>query len=219
MFGMLLHRHQKLVEDAPAPRLARAEVDALAAAAQAALGPLGYDSVGTLETLWGEDGRWGFLELNPRIQVEHGVTEEVTGLDLVGWQIRVAAGERVPLAPELSGYAVEVRLYAENPLTGFPDTGQLATFRPPRLHGVRVETGYCEGQWVTPHYDPLLAKVIGTGTTREQAIGRALVALRAFAVRGVRTNAPTLMAILQHADFLSGRVHTGFLAAMGGSSG
>ena len=179
---------------------------------------LGYDSVATLETLRSADGEWGFLELNPRIQVEHGVTEEVTGLDLVGWQIRVAAGDRAPAAPALHGHAVEVRIYAENPLTGLPDTGKLVTYRLPRMHGVRVETGYAEGQSVTPYYDALLAKLIGWGTTREQAIGRALIGLKGTAVRGVRTNIPTLMRVLQHSAFLAGNVHTGLLAEIGGAA-
>ena len=208
-------RHQKLIEEAPAPGVSREEVAALADTAVAALGSMGYDSVATLETLRRDDGEWGFLELNPRIQVEHGVTEEVTGIDLVGWQIRVAAGERVPQTPELSGYALEVRVYAENPLTGLPDTGKLTTFRLPRMFGVRVESGYAEGQTVTPYYDPLLAKIIGRGNTREQAIGRALVGLRAMTVRGVRTNIPTLMRVLQDPVFLAGDVHTGLLDDLG----
>ena len=210
-------RHQKLIEEAPAPGIERAELTALAERAVAAMQGLGYDSVATLETLRSAEGEWGFLELNPRIQVEHGVTEEVTGLDLVGWQIRVAAGDGVPAAPALHGHALEVRVYAENPLTGLPDTGRLATYRLPRMHGVRVETGYAEGQSVTPYYDALLAKLIAWGATREQAIGRALVGLKGMQVQGVRTNIPTLTRVLQHPTFLAGNVHTGLLGEIGGA--
>ena len=211
-------RHQKLVEEAPAPGIERSEVDALGAQAVSVLNGLGYSGVATLETLRREDGEWGFLEINPRIQVEHGVTEAVTGMDLVGWQMRVAAGERVPGPPALQGHSLEVRVYAENPLTGFPDTGRLTAYRPPRMHGVRVETGYQEGQSVTPYYDALLAKVITWGTTREQAIGRARIGLRGFEVRGVRTNIATLERVLGDPAFLAGQVHTGFLAEMGTSA-
>lgn len=209
-------RHQKLIEESPAPGVARSEIEALAERAVTVVKSLGYDSVATLETLRGADGDWGFVELNPRIQVEHGVTEEVTGLDLVGWQIRVAAGDRVPAVPTLHGHALEVRVYAENPLTGLPDTGKLTALRLPNMHRVRVETGYCEGQTVTPHYDALLAKLIGWGTTREQAIGRVLIGLRAMVVRGVRTNIPILMQVLQQPAFLAGNVHTGLIQELGG---
>ena len=154
----------------------------------------------------------GFLEMNTRIQVEHGVTEEVTGIDLVATQIELAAGGALPQQSELRGYAMEARLYAEDPRTMFPSTGKLAVFRPPALYGVRIETGYQEGQEVSPYYDPLLAKLITRGTTREQAIGRLVVALRAFKVVGVRTNAPLLLDILQDELFIQGQVDTGMVA-------
>ena len=204
-------RHQKLVEESPAPALDRAGVDELCERAQRLAAEIGYDNVGTLETLEDGAGNYGFLEMNARIQVEHGVTEEVTGLDLVRAQIELAAGGALPERPALSGHAVEVRVYAEDPVRHFPSTGRLSVFRPPRMHGVRVETGYAEGQVVTPYYDPLLAKVIASGRTREQAIGRALVGLKAFAVAGVRTNIPLLGAVLTDEAFLAGRIDTGFL--------
>ena len=148
-----------------------------------------------METLF-SDGEFGFLETNARLQVEHGVTEEVTGVDLVVAQLRLAAGEPLSeLIPDdvaLSGFAVEARVYAEDPVRLLPSAGRLLTFRPPALTGVRTEVAYREGQTVTPYYDPLLAKVIGVGTTREQAIGRTLVALKAFDIRGVETNRATL---------------------------
>ena len=204
-------RHQKLVEESPAPALDRDGVDELCERAERLAAHMGYVNVGTLETLEDGSGRYGFLEMNTRIQVEHGVTEEVTGLDLVRAQLELAAGGALPERPALSGHAIEVRVCAEDPVSHFPSTGRLSVFRPPRIHGVRVETGYAEGQMVTPYYDPLLAKVIGSGRTREQAIGRALVGLKAFAVAGVRTNIPVLMAVLSDEAFLAGRIDTAFM--------
>ncbi len=204
-------RHQKLVEESPAPALDRARVDALCESAARLARDIGYDNLGTLETLADGGGRFGFLEMNTRIQVEHGVTEEVTGFDLVCAQIKLAAGGALPERPAMAGHAVEVRVYAEDPVRHFPCTGRLSVFRPPRMHGVRVETGYAEGQVVTPYYDPLLAKVIGSGATRELAIGRTLVGLKGFAVAGVQTNIPALKAVLTSEAFLAGRIDTGFM--------
>ena len=204
-------RHQKLVEESPAPALDRAGVNALCEGAERLAAGMGYDNAGTLETLEDGTGRFRFLEMNTRIQVEHGVTEEATGFDLVRAQIEIAAGGALPERPAMLGHAVEVRVYAEDPVRHFPSTGRLTVFRPPRLHGVRVETGYAEGQVVTPYYDPLLAKVIGSGPTRELAIGRTLVGLKAFAIAGVSTNIPLFEAVLRDEAFLAGRIHTGFL--------
>ncbi len=204
-------RHQKVIEEAPAVGLPREDVDALAARAEAVMAELGYDNVGTLETLCAQDGEFGFLEMNARIQVEHAVTEAVTGVDLVATQISLAAGGVLPERPPLSGHAVEARVYAEDPVTFLPDTGVLRVFRAPQMHQVRVETGYREGQAVTPYYDPMLAKVIGWGETRELAIGRTLVGLKGFEIRGVKTNIPLLLGVLQDERFLAGRIHTGFL--------
>ena len=207
-------RHQKLIEEAPAPNVDRAAVDAVAARAAAALQAGGYDSIGTVETLLA-NGDFGFLETNTRLQVEHGVTEEVTGVDLVAAQIRLAAGEPlrevVPSDVTLSGFAVEARVYAEDPVRMLPSAGRLRTFRPPVMTGVRTEVAYREGQTVTPYYDPLLAKVIGTGATREQAIGRALIGLKAFEIRGVESNRAMLRDVLGSEAFIAGRLHTGFL--------
>ncbi len=206
-------RHQKVLEESPAPGLDRAEIDVLAERAERLVAELGYDNVGTLETLRAGAGDYGFLEMNTRIQVEHGVTEMVTGIDLVAAQIRLAAGAPLPESRPVNGHALEVRIYAEHPVTQLPSTGRLAVFEPPLgLHAVRVDTGYQAGQWVTPHYDPLLAKVIAHGRTREQAIGRVLVALRAFTIIGVDTNIPLLSGVLSDAEFLAGRVDTGYLA-------
>jgi acetyl-CoA carboxylase biotin carboxylase subunit len=207
----LQRRHQKVIEEAPAPGIAREALDAVAGSAVAALQALAYDGIGTVETLADAEHAFGFLEVNPRIQVEHAVTEAVTGIDLVAEQIRLAAGGALPARPPLDGHAIEVRIYAEQPRTGAPSTGRLQVFRPPCLHAVRVETGYGEGQFVTPFYDPLLAKVIAHAPSRDLAIGRALVALKAFDVRGVATNIPLLRAALESEAFASGAVHTRFL--------
>ena len=205
-------RHQKVVEEAPAPGLDRSRLAAIEAAAVSALA--GYDSIGTVETLLA-DNAYGFLEVNTRLQVEHGVTEETTGIDLVAAQIKIAAGARLadvlPARVSAEGAAVEARIYAEDSERMLPSTGRLAVFRPPTLTGVRVEAGYAEGQWVTPYFDPLLAKVIGTGATREQAIGRTLVGVKAFDIQGVATNRQLLMDVLGSEPFIAGRLHTGML--------
>ena len=170
-------RHQKIIEETPAPGVDAQVLLELAGQAAAMAGDLGYDNVGTVETLRTVDARYGFLEMNTRIQVEHGVTEVVTGVDLVAQQIRLASGEHLADMPARQGFALEARIYAEHPFSQLPSTGRLSVYRPPRLHAVQVATGYQEGQWVSPYYDPLLAKVIGHGSKREQALGRVLVAL------------------------------------------
>lgn len=207
----LQRRQQKVIEEAPAPLVDRSSVNALAQRSVRLLEELGYNNLGTLETLQSPSGEFGFLEMNTRIQVEHGVTEMVTGLDLVAEQIRLAAGGALPAQPELSGYAVQARVYAEDPNTSMPSTGRLRLFEPPRMRHVRVESGYAQGMAVTPFYDPLLAKVLAWAPTRELAIGRLGVALQAFAIRGVTTNIPLLRRVLRSDEFLAGRVHTGLL--------
>ena len=205
-------RHQKVIEEAPAPGIDRSLIAETEAAAVAALN--GYDNLGTVETLYADE-RFGFLEVNTRLQVEHAVTEETTGVDLVQAQIRIAAGAKLadvfPAGVETAGHAVEARIYAEDSRRMLPSTGRLAVYRPPGLTGVRVESGYAEGQWVTPYYDPLLAKVIGTGDTREQAIGRTLVGVKAFDIQGIDTNRALLERTLGSEPFIAGRLHTGLL--------
>ena len=205
-------RHQKLIEESPAPKIARADIDELSRRAVEALA--GYDSVGTVETMFSQ-GRFGFLEMNTRLQVEHGVTEEVTGVDLVGLQIRIASGEKLSSLlleqPKMDGYAVEARVYAEDPESMLPCPGHLSVFRVPEMEGVRIEACYREGNTVTPYYDPLLAKVIGKGATRETAIGRTLIALRAMEVNGVKTNAPLLCRILESTRFIEANLDTAFV--------
>jgi acetyl-CoA carboxylase biotin carboxylase subunit len=209
-------RHQKVIEEAPAPLVDRNQIEGLADSVAAILQKMGYDNIGTVEMLMGADGSFSFLEMNTRLQVEHGVTEEVTGVDLVQAQIRSAAGERLetilPERIELNGHAIQARVYAEDPKRFFPSPGKLKVYRPPVDPGVRIETGYAEGRDVTPHYDPLLAKVIVHAPTRVAAIERLCDALEAFAIEGVKNNIPALLAILRSAPFRAGQVHTGIVA-------
>ena len=209
-------RHQKVIEEAAAPLVERKQIEDLAEGIAAILQKIGYDNIGTVEMLMGADGSFSFLEMNTRLQVEHGVTEEVTGVDLVQAQIRSAAGERLeailPARIELKGHAIQARVYAEDPKRFFPSPGKLKVYRPPLDPSVRIETGYAEGREVTPHYDPLLAKVIVHAPTRPAAIARLCDALEAFAIEGVKHNIPALLAILRSAPFREGRVHTGIVA-------
>jgi acetyl-CoA carboxylase biotin carboxylase subunit len=208
-------RNQKVIEEAPAPGIARAEADGMAAKAAGIMRELGYDNIGTVEMLYGADGSFSFLEMNTRLQVEHGVTEEVTGVDLVQAQIRCAAGEALaavlPAVLELRGHAIQARVYAEDPKSFFPSPGKLKVFRPPEDRTVRVETGYAEGRDVTPHYDPMIAKVIVHAPTREGAIDKLALALAAFDIQGVKHNIPAVLAVLRSDAFREGRVHTGLI--------
>ncbi|OZI38188.1 biotin carboxylase [Bordetella genomosp. 10] len=205
-------RHQKVIEESPAPGIARDAIDALGRRIAAILAELGYDVIGTVEMLHG-DGAFNFLEMNTRLQVEHAVTEMACGIDLVQAQIRLAAGDRLqdvlPRAPAPRGHAIEARVYAEDPVRFFPSPGTLARFEPPHGEGVRVETGYAAGNAVTPFYDPLLAKVIAHGADRGEAIGRLRAALSGFEIAGVKNNIPFILAVLDSPAFLAGDVHTG----------
>ena len=209
-------RHQKVVEEAPAPNLPDATRAVMGAAAVRAAQAVGYRGAGTVEFLLAPDGAFYFLEMNTRLQVEHPVTEAITGLDLVEWQLRVAAGEPLPLAQAdipRRGHAIEVRLCAEDPARGFlPGVGRLGTFALPAPGpGRRVDTGFDPGDTVSPHYDSLLAKLIAYGDDREQARARLLAMLAETASVGVATNAALLERILAADDFAAVRHHTGWL--------
>ena len=208
-------RNQKVIEEAPAPGIAAARRMEVAAQAARALAQAGYDNIGTLEMLLGSTGEFSFLEMNTRLQVEHGVTEEITGVDLVAGQIRSAAGERLqailPRDIESRGHAIEARVCAEDPQRFFPSTGTLAVFRPPRGAGIRVETGYGEGNAVTPFYDSLIAKVIAHAPTRDEVIDKLDRALAEFEISGVKTNIPAVRMVLASEAFRAGRVHTGLM--------
>jgi acetyl-CoA carboxylase biotin carboxylase subunit len=208
-------RNQKVIEEAPAPGLAAARRLELATQAAKALARAGYDNIGTLEMMLDSTGEFSFLEMNTRLQVEHGVTEEITGVDLVAGQIRSAAGERLdtilPAAIEIRGHGIEARVCAEDPQRFFPSTGKLQAFRPPSGAGIRVETGYSEGNSVTPFYDSLIAKVIAHAPSRPEAIEKLDCALAGFEIAGVKTNIPAVRLVLASESFRAGRVHTGLM--------
>jgi acetyl/propionyl-CoA carboxylase alpha subunit len=211
-------RHQKIIEESPSPALSPAVRDQIGEAAVSAARAAGYRNAGTVEFLLeGEkdEARFYFLEMNTRLQVEHPVTEAVTGVDLVQAQLRVAAGEPLPWSqPALSqrGHAIECRIYAEDPEQNFlPQAGPLLQYSEPRGPNVRVDSGVAEGGEITVHYDPMIAKLIVSGETREVARQRALDALRRYVVLGVRTNIGFLIALLEHPAFIQGKVDTGFL--------
>jgi acetyl-CoA carboxylase biotin carboxylase subunit len=206
-------RHQKVIEEAGAPGIPRAQVEGAAATITGILGQIGYDVIGTVETLYDSDGGFNFLEMNTRLQVEHAVTEEVTGIDLVQSQVRLAWGERLDaVLPEnitLQGHAIQARIYAEDPVRFFPSPGLLSTLRLPEGEGIRVECGYAEGSRITPFYDPMIGKIIARGATRAQATSRLLEALDASVIEGVKTNIPFVRQVLLSPEFLAGDIHTG----------
>ena len=211
-------RHQKVIEESPSPGLTPALRDAMGRAAVAAARVAGYRNAGTIEFLLegtGEAAAFYFLEMNTRLQVEHPVTEAVTGVDLVRAQLTVAAGGALPWSQEAltqRGHAIEVRVYAEDPATGFlPQAGPLLVYREPQGPGIRVDSGVREGGTISVDYDPLLAKLTVAAETRGAAIERAIAALRTFPVLGIRTNIPFLVRVLSHPDFREARLHTGFI--------
>jgi acetyl-CoA carboxylase biotin carboxylase subunit len=204
-------RHQKLVEESPAPNLSAVLKARLTEAAVAGARAVGYVNAGTMEFIVQGD-EFYFLEMNTRLQVEHPVTEEVTGLDLVAAQLRVASGEPLPWTQEQvaqRGASIECRIYAEDPAKGFmPSPGRITRLVLPEGSGVRVECGVTEGVEVTVHYDPLLAKLITSGRTRDEAIARMSAALGDFVVEGVKTAIPFQQRVMQSAAFRAGAVHT-----------
>jgi propionyl-CoA carboxylase alpha chain len=208
-------RYQKIVEESPSPAVDACLRAALAAAAVTAGQAIGYTGAGTVEFVLDRDGSFYFLEMNTRLQVEHPVTEEVTGLDLVELQLRIAEGEPLPLQAreaQINGHAIEVRLYAEDVPAGFvPATGTLHRFAIPAAPGIRVETGFRDGSVVSPYYDAMLAKVIAHGRTRADAARRLARALERAEIHGVITNRDLLVAILREPAFLAGATDTGYL--------
>jgi acetyl-CoA carboxylase biotin carboxylase subunit len=204
-------RHQKLVEESPAPNLSAALKARLTAAAVAGARAVGYVNAGTMEFIVQGD-EFYFLEMNTRLQVEHPVTEEVTGLDLVQAQLRVAGGDSLPWTQEQvtqRGASIECRIYAEDPAKGFmPSPGRITRLVLPEGPGVRLECGVAEGVEVTVHYDPLLTKLITTGVTRDEAIARMSGALEGFVVEGVKTTILFQQRVMQSGAFRAGTVHT-----------
>lgn len=210
-------RHQKVVEEAPAPGLSPEIRKAMGESAVRAAQAIGYVGAGTVEFLLDERGDFFFMEMNTRLQVEHPVTEAITGLDLVAWQIRVARGEALPITQEqvpLIGHAIEVRLYAEDPDQDFlPASGRLALYREASAGpGRRVDSGVAEGDEVSPFYDPMLAKLIAWGENREEARQRLLAMLDETAVGGFKTNLAFLRRVLAHPAFADAELDTGFIA-------
>jgi 3-methylcrotonyl-CoA carboxylase alpha subunit len=221
-------RHQKVVEEAPAPGLSDTRRAEMGAAAVAAARAVGYEGAGTVEFIAEQDGRFYFMEMNTRLQVEHPVTEMITGLDLVEWQLRVAAGEALPLSQThipRRGHAIEVRLYAENPERGFlPSTGTLRALHLPPAVGfsvgaqpagepaaVRIDSGVRSGDEITPHYDPMIAKLITWGNDRDQARARMVQALAQVRIAGLSTNAAFLYRLMQAPAFATADLDTGLI--------
>jgi acetyl-CoA/propionyl-CoA carboxylase biotin carboxyl carrier protein len=214
----LQRRHQKVIEEAPAPAVSEHTREALREAAVALCRRANYTNAGTVEFLVEGAGtageRFYFLEMNTRLQVEHPVTEAITGLDLVELQLRVAAGQRLPISQDAvraTGHAIECRLYAEDSRRLLPQSGRLLRYREPVADGIRVDAGVVEGQTIAVHYDPLIAKVIAHAVTREAALERLANALGAFEVLGVRTNAAFLRHLLLEPDVAAGRADTRFI--------
>jgi len=219
-------RHQKVIEEAPSPFISDATRKAMGEQAVALAKAVKYQSAGTVEFVVGKDQSFYFLEMNTRLQVEHPVTECITGLDLVELMIRVAAGEKLPLAQEdvkRDGWAIECRINAEDPFRNFlPSTGRLVRFQPPRtsmwasdtehLHGVRVDTGVGEGGEIPMYYDSMIAKLIVHGSDRNDAIAKMREALNGFVIRGISSNIPFQAALLAHPKFVAGDFNTGFIA-------
>jgi acetyl/propionyl-CoA carboxylase alpha subunit len=214
-------RHQKIIEESPSPNVTPTLRRRLTESAILAARASSYRNAGTVEFLVDvsaadrDAAPYHFLEMNTRLQVEHGVTEAVAGVDLVRAQLLVASGESLPWRQgELTqrGHAIEARIYAEDPASGFlPQAGRLLLYREPRMPGIRIDSGVREGDVVSVHYDPLLAKVVAHAETRDLSIARLLTALRAFPVLGIATNIPFLIRVLDDRSFRSGDVHTGFL--------
>ncbi|MCB8944747.1 MAG: acetyl-CoA carboxylase biotin carboxylase subunit [Ardenticatenaceae bacterium] len=222
-------RHQKIIEESPSPIVGEGLRGRMAQAAVALAQAVQYVSAGTVEFIVDESQNFYFLEMNTRLQVEHPVTELVVGLDLAAWQIRIAAGEALPLAQgdlQQRGHAIECRVYAEDPANHFlPSIGQIVWYERPSGPGVRVDDGIETGSQVSPYYDPMLAKVITWGRNRAEALAKMRRALADTAVLGVTTNIPYLLAILEEAHFVAGNVSTNYLAehmadwAVGGAVG
>ena len=219
-------RHQKVIEEAPSPFISDETRQAMGEQAVALAKAVKYQSAGTVEFVVGKDQSFYFLEMNTRLQVEHPVTECITGIDLVEWMIRVAAGEKLPFTQSdirRDGWAIECRINAEDPFRNFlPSTGRLTRFQAPpvtmfqadtdHLYGVRVDTGVQEGGEIPMHYDSMIAKLIVHGRDRNDAIAKMRDALNAFVIRGINSNIPFQSALLAHPDFVAGQFNTGFIA-------
>lgn len=207
-------RNQKVVEEAPSPFISEETRQKMLDAAVNAAKAIAYTNAGTIEFLVDRNEQFYFLEMNTRLQVEHPVTEEITGLDLVEWQLRIANNEALSFTRaqiERRGHAIEVRIYAEHPVTFFPSPGHIEELVLPEGEGIRHEIAIESGSDVTPFYDPMIAKLIATGATREEARVRLEQALRHYTVRGIQTNIPMLLDVITHDVFKSGVTTTKFV--------
>jgi len=215
-------RHQKLVEESPSPAIDAKQRKELGAKVVKSLTKIGYTNAGTVEFLMDEDGSIYFIEMNTRIQVEHPVTELVTGVDLIKAQIRIAAGERLQDATgeiHFSGHAIECRINAEDPQTFVPSAGRITTFQAPGGTGVRVDSAAHADAVIPPYYDSMIAKLIVKGRDRGEAIGRMKRALEMFVIEGIRTSIPLHRRILADPDFAAGRFDTHFIDRLLGTNG
>jgi acetyl-CoA carboxylase biotin carboxylase subunit len=207
-------RHQKVIEEAPSPALNPELRERMGAAALQAARAVNYQNAGTIEFLLDEDGSFYFMEMNTRVQVEHPVTENITGIDLVKEQIRIAAGEPLPFRQEdlrIHGWSIEARITAENPFTFVPSPGLITSFHPPGGPGIRLDTAAYAGYKVLPYYDSMIAKLIARGNTRAEAAGRLRRAIDFFVIEGIQTNLPLLREILDDPAFGRGELSTKFM--------
>jgi acetyl-CoA carboxylase, biotin carboxylase subunit len=215
-------RHQKLVEESPSPAMDARRRKELGAKVVRALEKINYTNAGTVEFLMDQDGSLYFIEMNTRIQVEHPVTELVTGTDLVKAQIRIAAGEKLEDAVGemlFSGHAIECRINAEDPDTFVPSAGRITTFQAPGGTGVRVDSAAYADAVIPPFYDSMIAKLVVKGRDRAEAIGRMKRALEMFVIEGIKTSIPLHRRILAHPDFAAGKLDTHFIERLLGNGG
>lgn len=207
-------RHQKVVEEALSPFIDPETREKMGAAAVRAAKAIGYSNLGTVEFLVDDQKNFYFLEMNTRLQVEHPITEEVTGLDLVKLQLEIAANQELPLTQEevqLTGHAIEVRIYAEDPKTFFPSPGTITKMALPTGNGIRHELGAAEGSVISPFYDPMIGKLIAYGTHRQEAIQKLSKALDEYIIEGIKTNIPLLKEIIHHPEYQLGNTTTDFI--------
>lgn len=207
-------RNQKVIEEAPSPTISQVTREKMMEAAVRAAKFIGYTNAGTIEFLVDDKESFYFLEMNTRLQVEHPVTEEITGIDLVEQQIRIAQGIPLEISREsikMKGHAIEARIYAEDPVTFYPSPGIITSLELPEGEGIRNECAVESGSTVTPFYDPMIGKLICFGETREKACKRLILALQQFKVEGIKTNIPMLLKIASHTEFLKGNITTNFV--------
>ncbi len=207
-------RHQKIVEESPSTFVSESLRQKLRENAKKLADGINYLNAGTIECMVDKDKNFYFLEANTRLQVEHPVTEEITGVDLVEMQIRIASGERIEIKEDgirINGWAIESRIYAEDPERFLPSPGKITEYREPQGDGIRVDSGYTEGDTISPYYDPLIAKLICHGKTRDEAISKMIVALENYHIGGIKTNIPFLKRVFSSSLFKNGGYDTHFI--------